>query len=464
MQANLLTGLILLTLLLLPSAFSSAEIVVDEETCTLIDAILAANTDSPSGGCPAGDGADTIVLTVDVTLREPYTTSFGGMGVPVPVNDELTIRGNFHTIRRADGAPQFRFMGAGSDEVRLEDLTLTNFSTAWDGGALFTPSSLILTRVTLAGNSAMNGGAIHSAGLVRLYSCIVTDNHAGLNGGGLSGENIELTGSTVSLNTAGNDGGGIFSQFSAVAAINSTVSGNSAGNDGGGIAAELSGRLRNSTVANNSAGGTGGGIRGGLLVEDSILAGNGAAGNCAFPLIPGSSDLGNNLSDDGTCGTGVGALTGLDLDLADNGGMTPTHALLPDSSAVDAAGTCYLETDQRGAPRNDGTCDSGAYEFQCFIEVSFGPIGTSIAYTPTTSAFDLVSGSISQLRADGDFSNASCVGSSFAGLALDPNPGPAPGEGRYYIGRGLDRCVGADYGDSSLDPDPRDALASAPCP
>ncbi len=83
---------------------------------------------------------------------------------------------------------------------------------------------------------------------------------------------------------------------------------------------------------------------------------------------------------------------------------------------------------------------------------------------PTTSAFDLVSGSISQLRADGDFSNASCVGSSFTGLALDPNPGPAPGEGRYYLGRGLDRCVGANYGDSSLDPDPRDALASAPCP
>ena len=31
--------------------------------CTLIDAITAANTDTATGGCPAGSGADTIVLT-----------------------------------------------------------------------------------------------------------------------------------------------------------------------------------------------------------------------------------------------------------------------------------------------------------------------------------------------------------------------------------------------------------------
>jgi CSLREA domain-containing protein len=30
--------------------------------CTLRDAITAANTDTPAGGCPAGSGADTIVL------------------------------------------------------------------------------------------------------------------------------------------------------------------------------------------------------------------------------------------------------------------------------------------------------------------------------------------------------------------------------------------------------------------
>ena len=36
-------------------------------TCTLVDAITAANTDTATGGCPAGSGADTIVLPKDST-------------------------------------------------------------------------------------------------------------------------------------------------------------------------------------------------------------------------------------------------------------------------------------------------------------------------------------------------------------------------------------------------------------
>ena len=45
-------------------------IVVDETTCTLVDAITAANTDAPAGGCPAGSGADSIRLATDVELTE----------------------------------------------------------------------------------------------------------------------------------------------------------------------------------------------------------------------------------------------------------------------------------------------------------------------------------------------------------------------------------------------------------
>jgi hypothetical protein len=58
--------------------------------------------------------------------------------------------------------------------------------------------------------------------------------------------------------------------------------------------------------------------------------------------------------------------------LADNGGPTPTHALVRGSRAVDAVidGTCPPPaTDQRGMPRpqdgnGDGSaaCDTGSYE------------------------------------------------------------------------------------------------------
>ena len=45
-----------------------------------------------------------------------------------------------------------------------------------------------------------------------------------------------------------------------------------------------------------------------------------------------------------------------------------THALLSGSNAIDIAGDCaavdpVVALDQRGAPRFDGSCDSGAFEF-----------------------------------------------------------------------------------------------------
>jgi hypothetical protein len=58
--------------------------------------------------------------------------------------------------------------------------------------------------------------------------------------------------------------------------------------------------------------------------------------------------------------------------LADHGGATMTHALLPGSPAIDAvpSAICTLATDQRGAFRpvivNSAStpCDIGAFEFQ----------------------------------------------------------------------------------------------------
>jgi len=55
----------------------------------------------------------------------------------------------------------------------------------------------------------------------------------------------------------------------------------------------------------------------------------------------------------------------LDLQpLADNGGPTETHAITTDSAAFNA-GTCEVDTDQRGEPRPGGAmCDVGAFEVQ----------------------------------------------------------------------------------------------------
>ena len=59
----------------------AATIAVDGPTCNLIDAIIAANTDTATGGCTAGSGADTLVLANSSihTLTSVYGTGLDGV-------------------------------------------------------------------------------------------------------------------------------------------------------------------------------------------------------------------------------------------------------------------------------------------------------------------------------------------------------------------------------------------------
>ena len=83
-------------LLALSQGFSQAgTIVVDGVTCTLGDAINAANTDTAQGGCPAGSGADTLVLEPPggmVTLTRVDNTTRGGRCCSVWITHERRRR------------------------------------------------------------------------------------------------------------------------------------------------------------------------------------------------------------------------------------------------------------------------------------------------------------------------------------------------------------------------------------
>jgi len=484
-------------MVLLSQAIHGATIVVDETSCTLVHAIIAANTDSPVGGCLAGNGADVIELTTDVWLTQ---ANLSRTGLPL-VTSALTVEGRGHTIARAPGSPPFRLMETVA-VVTMNDVTLSNGHADEthddDGGAILIsrPGAVFLNRVHLSGNRAREGGAIKingqaaflnqvrlsgneaidggaissSAGWLELDSCVLTENTASSDGGAIyNSGRAWLTGTTIADNFAGVYGGGIYNEIE-LRLTNCTVSGNHAGEKGGGIygTRNIFGVyslvwLVSSTVAANSAAvDVGGVVAGGDsdFFRNSIVVANGTSANCSFV----DSDYGGNFDDDGTCGPGFGTLTGFDPILSDNGGLSLTHALLPGSSAIDAAGDCILDTDQRGAPRNDAACDSGAYEFQCSIELSIDGTQTWIGFSPQTSAFDIVTGELADLLASGNYSDAICMGSYPSSPVLDPHADPDPGEGRYFLARGLASCLGAGYGISSLTPDPRVALHAGPCP
>jgi hypothetical protein len=295
-------------------AAQAADITVDESICTLADAITAANTDTATGDCPAGDsGADTIILEADVTLAaalpqisSPVTIEGGGHFISGN-NDEnvgsvlhITATGNLtlNEITVKDGNKMGngeRTKGGGiynEGTVTLTNSTVSG-NTVYDpssskgwaaGGGIYNDNNgtVTLTNSTVSGNTASpsprysSGGGIHNVGTVILTNSTVSGNTAYSSwsyGGGIYNDGtVTLMNSTVSGNTSSSSifasashssshGGGICSLNGTVTLTNSTVSGNTAISSssgswsaGGGIYNDNEGivTLTNSTVSGNT--------------------------------------------------------------------------------------------------------------------------------------------------------------------------------------------------------------------
>ena len=168
-----------------------------------------------------------------------------------------------------------------------------------------------------------------------------------------------------------------------LSATNSTLSGNytaGADADGGAINARNAVTFTQSTVTDNQVqdvGAQGGGIWAGndpVELSGTILAGN-TAGGGGPDLRPPIDDVTVNYS---LIGTGIAPTAGgnnvvtdtpLIGPLADNSGLTETHAILPGSLAIDAGDPSVVydpgEFDQRGTPYArvwGAAVDIGAYE------------------------------------------------------------------------------------------------------
>ncbi len=227
---------------------------------------------------------------------------------------------------------------------------------------------------------------------------VATGSTAGGNGGGIfNQDSLTVEDSTLSGNSANNQGGGILSEGT-LFVYQSTLSGNTALSNGGGISISggSSGDIENSTITNNLAtSGSGGGLFNDALsdvyLESTIVAGNFKTDTTTpddvdgplntdsqFNLIGVGDTLtgittGNQGNQIGTAATPLDALLGA---LADNGGPTLTHLILPGSPAINkGSNPGFNEFDQRGNgfPRTIGAqTDIGAVEAQIRLSIAGG--------------------------------------------------------------------------------------------
>jgi predicted outer membrane repeat protein len=184
---------------------------------------------------------------------------------------------------------------------------------------------------------------------------------------------------TVQGNRALGKAGGLFVACEGAARlINCTFSGNHAERNGGGVYVKGDAKIEHCTISGNTTKQLGGGlyVRSQARLANSLIAGNtrgdvilGGPGD-----YRGKGTLDANVQSwiaDGSCDSDFSGDPLLGR-LADNGGDTLTHALLPTSPAIDGipAAACSLRHDQRGLSRpvqvgsGQPLCDVGAYEAQ----------------------------------------------------------------------------------------------------
>ena len=339
----------------LESAFT-AQAPPTPTVCTLADRIIAANRDAPYGACPAGDGADAILLSEDIVLSEALP----------PITSAITIEGQGHSI---SGANAFRiFTVRRGGKLAVNNLTLRD-GDAWLGGAILVDDDgeLIVSNSEFADNAAVGGGAIAKT---REASLFIRDsrfrgNRASESGGALrsSGTDSEATieRSAFIDNHAGERGGAIDSFLNNMKIVNTTISGNSA-TYGGGINAWglLEGYvpvvLQHVTISENQA------LEGAAINTgaDVVLLNSIVTGSISVDSCHDIGAAGANIAEDHDC---LLVITGDPL-LGDRAGGN-YHPLRAGSPAIDAAnvGDCP-PIDQLGNPRPQGDgCDLGAIEY-----------------------------------------------------------------------------------------------------
>ena len=373
---------VLLPLACIPATFRVLEVGIG---ANLALSNLTIRHGNCAGACQtrAGDGGGILnggMMSVSaVAVRANRASNSGGgienRGTIASVSDS-TFAGNLAGI---EGGGLDNFYGIGIGTI-VRTMFVEN--EALYGGGLYSHQTGVVSRSVFLENTADYGGGIYADadgedGLALVTDCTFELNVASTEGGGIYTDTQGAIGaiqrSLFVLNSAQKGGGLSESDGSMGAISNSTFSANTGTVSGGGIdtgTGTIAAIFHVTFTGNTSPLGAGVHSKSNVAISNSIFGANGAGGDCKEDFI----DAGGNFSDDTNCDS-AGAIvpgTGYDLTLADNGGPTRTHRLLPGSPAINATGACPSidSLDQRGFAR-DAQCDSGAYEFNSVFADGF---------------------------------------------------------------------------------------------
>ena len=407
-----------------------------------------------------------------------------------PTLANLVIRDNQASF---GGGLYSRSRASGQCSPRITDVVFKNNKADFHGGAMFTEGCAgdhcdpVLTRVSFEDNEAIDGdgGGMYNYGEGSTKSCspVLTDvrffgNVASDNGGGMANDGYggdsspRLTNVTFANNRATGtafyagkggamDNSGADSGRSWPVLRNVTFYNNYAHNAGGAIhndgstSGSARADIRNGTFYLNSTDGSGAtfynnGTDSGLamtLLTDSIAWGGVVNGGGSGPIVHNAVGNGSALANinhsvvEGGCPAGntctmVNGTNPILDPLQNNGGYTETMAPHAPGSAINAANSPCLATDQRGMPRpQGGFCDAGA------VEVVTDPSQVSAVVTGSGS----VSAAVSPAPLTGSISNCSSGGGSCSASypqMLLVSLGATPASHWHFTGWGGD-CAAA---------------------
>lgn len=324
------------------------------------------------GSATTGD-----VIVFDVNGKISLSSEIG-------VYTNLTIQGQGKVILDGGGVTNL-FNESGGTTLTLQGLTLQNgYSNSGGGGAV----------------------SVQDAGNLTVIDCYFHNNLADGNGGAIAfSGNGDLTvlNSTFANNASSfGSGGAIFASFSGnLSVTNSTFdnnSGDTSAGSGGAVDTNCtSGSILNCTFTNNVAY-YGGAIRigpGSITIGNSILQDNGAESGIGANIFGSFTSNNYNIIDDTTgssfspqANDQLGAAAYAKLgSLQNNGGPTPTIAVLDGSTAQNLGDPGLAGTlDQRGIAR-DAVPDVGAFSGEV-ITPSTPAVAPTITLTGATTILE----------------------------------------------------------------------------